>query len=406
MAVTARTLLAHRNYRLYLGCRLSAAIANQMVLVAVGWQVYALTGDPLSLGLVGLVLFLPFLLLILPAGQVADRFDRIAIIRLCIGLQVAVAAALLALSLQSAPAVTAIYAVLVLAGAARAFLAPASQSLVPLLVPPAHLAQAVALNSSAWQIAVIAGPALGGVLYLFGAPVVYGTAMALLVLAMLAVGLVEARAVERSGRFSLDGILEGVRYVMKRRIILGAVSLDLFAVLFGGATALLPIFASDILAVGPWGLGVLRSAPAVGAMAVALWLAHRPLHSRAGAKMLAAVALFGAATVVFALSREFWLSLAALAVLGAADMISVVVRQTLVQIATPDAMRGRVSAVNQVFIGASNELGEFESGVTAAWWGTVPAVVVGGLGTLAVVAIWAWRFPELRRIDRLDQAAP
>ncbi len=404
MAFAARAVLAHRNYRLYLLARLLAAVAMQMVTVAVGWQVYDITGDPWDLGISGLVQFLPVFLLTLPAGYVADRFERIQIIRLCTIANAVAALLLLLLALERPPPVEAVYAVLVIAATARAFLGPAGQSLIPLLVPAEHFPQAVALNSSAWQAAVIGGPALGGLLYAFGATVVYGSATALLAVSAVLVGMVQARVVERSGRFSAAAIFEGLRYVRARRAILGAISLDLFAVLFGGATALLPVYARDILAVGPLGLGLLRSAPAVGALAMALWLAHRSLGRHAGTKMLLSVAVFGAATVVFALSETLWLSLAALVVLGASDMISVVVRQTLVQIATPDAMRGRVSAVNMVFIGASNELGEFESGATAAWWGVVPSVVVGGLGTLAVVALWAWWFPGLRRVDRLEAA--
>lgn len=407
MSLSLRAVLAHRDYRLYLFARLFSSIAMQMLLVAVAWQVYALTDDPLQLGLVGLVQFVPIFLLTLPAGQVADRVDRILIIRLVMAAQAVVAVALLVLALGEPPPVGALFVLMGVSAVARAFAMPAAQSLVPLLVPAEIFPRAVALNSSVWQVAVIAGPALGGLLYAFGPAVVYGVAAALLAAAALLVGVVRARAVPRAGgaRFSLEGVFDGVRYVLARRMVLGAISLDLFAMLLGGATALLPIYARDILQVGPVGLGILRSAPAVGAMVTALWLAHTPLHGRAGVKMFAAVAVFGVATIVFGLSTDFWLSLAALVVLGASDMISVVVRQTLVQIETPDAMRGRVSAVNSVFIGASNELGDFESGVTAAWWGVVPAVVVGGLGTLAVVAIWSWRFPELRRVDRLDQGS-
>jgi MFS family permease len=262
--------------------------------------------------------------------------------------------------------------------------------------------RAVALASSSWQIAVIAGPALGGLLYAHGVTTVYAVSATLLALAALTISRLQTRLQIRTAlEPGLEGLLAGVRFVLGRKDILGATSLDLFAVLLGGATALLPIFARDILHVGPMGLGLLRSAPAIGAAAMALFLAHHPLTSRAGHKLFAAIGVFGVATIVFGLSTSFWLSLAALVVLGASDMISVVVRQTLVQIRTPDAMRGRVSAVNSVFIGASNELGEFESGLTAAWFGIVPAVIIGGLGTLTVAAVWAWRFPALRKVDRL-----
>lgn len=402
--MSARAVLALRDFRLYLGARFLSAVALQMVGVAVGWQIYALTGDPLHLGYVGLVQFLPAFALALPAGQVADRVDRRRILMACMAVETVAVLGLLAVALSATPSLPLFYALLAVMGGARAFLAPASQSLAPLLVPAELFPRAVALGSTSWQVAVIAGPALGGLIYALGVEAVYGVAAILLVASSMAVGRLKVRlVVHAAAEPGLEGLLAGIRYVWGRKDILGAVSLDLFAVLLGGATALLPIFASDILHVGPAGLGLLRSAPAVGAAAMAVWLAHRPLAGRAGHKLFAAIALFGMATVVFGLSTEFWLSLTALVVLGAADMISVVVRQTLVQLRTPDAMRGRVSAVNWVFIGASNELGEFESGLTAAWFGIVPAVVIGGLGTLAVAGIWAWKFPGLRRLDRLDR---
>ncbi|MGE5504008.1 MAG: MFS transporter [Actinomycetota bacterium] len=402
-APTGFAVLRHREFRLYVAARFLSSVALMMLGVAVGWQVYALTGDALALGFVGLAQFAPAFLLTLPGGQTADRFDRRRILQVAMAVEVVAALGLLAFALEPAPPVAGIYAILVVMGSARAFIAPASQSLVPLLVGPELFPRAVAINSTAWQSAVIAGPALGGLLYAAGAAVVYGVAAALLAASMLMVARLKARLAVVSDRpKGLDGLLEGVRFVWRRKDILGAISLDLFAVLLGGATALLPIYAGDILHTGPLGLGLLRSAPAVGAAAMAVWLAHHPLQRRAGHTLFIAVAIFGLATIAFGVSTWFPLSLAALVVLGAADMISVVVRQTLVQIETPDAMRGRVSAVNLVFIGASNELGEFESGVTAAWLGTVPAVVIGGLGTLAVAAIWAWKFPALRRIDKLS----
>ncbi len=400
--MTPRALFALHDFRLFFLTRFLSAIAQQMVAVAVGWQVYDLTGDPLHLGYVGLAQFLPAFLLALPGGQVADRFDRRVILVTGLALVAASVTGLLLLALSGHPSLGAIYALLAVTGATRAFLAPASQSLLPLLVPPEAFPRAVAWNSTSWQVAVVAGPALGGGLYVLGISAVYGVAAAALVAsAAAAARLARPLKVHMPAEPGLEGLLAGVRYVFQRKDILGAVSLDLFAVLLGGATALLPVFARDILHVGPVGLGVLRAAPAAGAAVMAVVLAHRPLESRAGLKLFAAVAVFGVATIVFALSTSFWLSLAALVVLGGADMVSVIVRQTLVQIRTPDAMRGRVSAVNWVFIGASNELGEFESGITAAWFGTVPAVVIGGVGTLAVAGLWAWMFPALRKTDRL-----
>jgi len=404
---SARAALAVRDFRLYLGARFFLSMALQMVGVAVGWQVYELTLDPLHLGYVGLVQFVPGLLLTLYGGQVADRFDRRRILLVCLAVDTVAILALLGLAISPAPRVGAIYAVLAVIGTVRAFLGPASQSLVPLLVPAELFPRAVAWSLTSWQIAMIAGPAAGGLLYASGAATVYGVAGALLLASALAVSQLGTRLkVEAPMAAGLEGLLAGVRYVRSRKDILGAVSLDLFAVLLGGATALLPIFARDILRVGPLGLGLLRSAPAAGAAVMALWLAHHPLQRAAGAKLFVAVAVFGVATVAFGLSTHLYISLTALVVLGAADMISVVVRQTLVQIRTPDAMRGRVSAVNMVFIGASNELGELESGLMAAWLGAVPAVVAGGLGTLAVAALWALRFPELRRVDRLQAPGP
>lgn len=374
-----------------------------MMSVAVGCQVYDLTKSPFALGIVGLAQFLPAFLLTLPGGLAADRFERRKVILFGVSLELSVALALLTISLSASPKVGIIFAVLTLIGAGRAFLAPAAQSLLPLLVPKADFVRAVAWNSSMFQAACIAGPAVGGVLYLLGPVYVYGCGTACLLTASLLFATVKIPVVVRTNSSTrIADLFTGVKYVFSRQAILGAVSLDLFAVLFGGATALLPIYASDILHTGPWGLGLLRSAPAVGAAVVALYLAHHPIREKAGLKLFSYVALFGLCTIAFGVSRSFSLSMAALVVLGAADMYSVVIRQTLVQISTPDAMRGRVSAVNLLFIGASNELGEFESGATAAWFGTEWAVVVGGLGTLAVVAIWAWRFPVLRKMNRLD----
>jgi MFS family permease len=407
MAPSASTssLLAQRDFLRFVAGRVLTTLAFQMSGVAVGWQVYDLTRDPFMLGYVGLAQFGPAFLLTLPGGQLADRVERRSIMVSCMAVQALATLALLAHALGAAPGVAGIFAVMAVMGTSRAFLAPASQSLLPLIVPEALFPRAVSLASSSFQVAVIAGPAMGGVLYAFGPAAVYAASAVMMTAAAVAVWGLKARLVARSAAGGgLDGVLAGVRYVFGRKDILGAISLDLFAVLFGGATALLPVYARDILHVGPLGLGVLRSGPAMGAAAMGLALTRWPLERAAGVKLFVAVAVFGLATIVFGLSTSFVVSLAALATLGAADMVSVVVRQTLVQMRTPDEMRGRVSAVNWLFIGASNELGEFESGVTAGWFGTVPAVVIGGLGTLAVAALWAWRFPALRRFDRLHEA--
>jgi MFS family permease len=396
---------AHRDFKLFQGARLLAVLGMQVQSVAIGWQVYSITGQPMALAWVGLAQFFPAVSLSLFTGHVADRFDRRNILRLCHGAMALLSLALFAVARSGVTHVWPIYAVLVGIGTARAFLGPANQAMLPTLVPIEDFGNAVAWGSSFWQVATVVGPMLGGVLYAAGGP---GAAYAVSVgCAAGALGMTAAIAPgarrERTPA-TRSSLLAGVRYVWNNQIVLGAISLDLFAVLLGGATALLPVYARDILHLGPWALGALRSAPAAGAAVTAVLLALRPLESRAGVKMFAGVALFGAATIVFGLSRDFWLSLVALALLGASDMVSVFVRSALVQLATPDAMRGRVSAVNMVFIGASNELGEFESGLTAQWLGTVPSVVVGGLGTLLVVAIWAWRFPALRTIDRLNDA--
>ncbi len=403
--VSPRAAFGHRDFRLYQLARFLSVIGTQMQSVAVAWQIYEITHRPLDLGYVGLAQFVPAFGLSLVTGHAADRFDRRRIVMAC---NVAVAVCsllLLAFSWSRTTTVAPIYVVLVLLGTARAFSGPAGQALMPSLVPPAHFASAVAWSSSIWQIATIVGPALGGALYALGgnASGVYATTAALLAVATLLVTLVKPRPHDLETKAaSWETLLAGIRYVWRERIILGSISLDLFAVLLGGAVALLPVFASDILLVGPIGLGVLRSAPAVGAALMAVVMAYRPLKRRSGATMLACVALFGAATVAFGLSHHFAVSLVALVVIGASDMVSVVVRQTLVQMSTPPQMRGRVSAVNMMFVVASNELGEFESGVTAAWLGTVPAVVLGGVGSLVVVAFYTVFFPELRRVQRLD----
>jgi len=402
-----RALLAHAGFMRFLTARLATSVAVQMQTVAVGWQVYEITRDPLDLGLIGLSQFLPFVLLVLPAGHFADRHVRQKLLSACYGLMLVCALLLLGFSLSGLTVVWPVFAVMVLFGVARAFAMPTGQALLPNVVPPALFGRAVAVNSTTWQLSTIAGPAIGGIIFLAGAPVVYGSVAALLALAVILMFGVKAPAPRQSsGSAGWDSLLEGLRFVFRRRTILGAISLDLFAVLFGGATALLPAYASDILEVGPDGLGLLRAAPGVGAAVVALVLAWRPLTERVGPAMLWGVALFGLATVVFGLSTSFLLSLAALAVLGAADMVSVYIRHLLVQLETPDEIRGRVSAVNAVFIGASNELGEFESGLTAAWFGTVPAVVVGGCATLVVAGTWTRLFPEIWKMDRFPGSSP
>jgi MFS family permease len=392
------------DFRRFLGSRLLAIVGLEMVNVAVGWQVYALTRRPLDLGYVGLAQFLPPLLLTLPAGHAADRFDRRRVVLLC-HLGFGVCAALLAwLSLSGVRTALPIFGVLVLLGTARAFNAPAAQALMPSLLPEADFPNAVAWNSSTFQVGTVAGPALGGALYaLLGNPqAVYLLAAAAALLDITVLAGVRTRTGRSESRAtSWSTVLAGVRYVWHNKVVLGSISLDLFAVLLGGAAALMPVFAQDVLHTGAWGLGILRSAPAVGAGAVGLYLAANPLRRQVGRTMLIGVALFGAATVGFGLSRALWLSVLLLIVMGAADMLSVFVRLSVVQISPPPEMRGRVNAVNMLFIGASNELGEFESGLTAQWLGPVRAVVAGGVGTLLVVLAWSRLFPQLRRLDRM-----
>ncbi len=402
-----RELLSNRRYALYLASRLSLIVATQMLSVAVGWQVYEITGKALALGFSGLALFLPGFLFSLAGGHVADRFDRRTILCVC-HVGIAASAAILgAMALRGVHTLAPIYGVLAVLGTIRAFSGPAGQALMPNLVERAQLEKAVALGSSSWQLAMIAGPSLGGAIYAATshASAVYATCSVMALVAfvcVLAIGTIPTQAPRAREPASLATVLAGIRYVWSNKPILGSISLDLFAVLLGGAVALLPIYAKDILHVGPWGLGMLRSAPAVGAATVALVLTWFPVRRRAGVTMLACVLLFGVATIVFGESRSFVVSLVALLVLGGADMISVVIRSTLIQTRTPDEMRGRVGAVNLVFIGASNELGEFESGVTAAWLGPELAVIAGGVGTVLVVAAWALFFPDLRDVDRID----
>jgi MFS family permease len=400
-------LMAHPGFLRYLLSRTAVSVAVQMQTVAVGWQIYAITKSPLDLGLIGLSQFLPFVLLVLPAGQVADRRNRARILVACFALEFVCALLLLGFTLSGLAVAWPVFAVMVLFGTARAFAMPAGQALLPNLVPPELFSRAVAVHSSTWQVSVIVGPAIGGLVYLAGPEAVYGSVAALLAIAVvLMVGLRAAPPAPSTEPDSWHTLLEGLRFVYRRKIILGAVSLDLFAVLFGGATALLPAYASDVLDIGPDGLGILRAAPGVGAALVALVFALRPFTRRVGRAMFAGVAVFGVATVVFGLSESFWLSLLALVVLGGADMVSVYIRHLLVQLETPDAIRGRVSAVNAVFIGASNELGEFRAGVTGAWLGVIPAVVVGGVASVAIAGLWMRWFPALRAMDRFPGTPP
>jgi MFS family permease len=386
----------------FLVARLAGGFAMQFQVVAVGWQMYDLTGDPLDLGLVGLVQFAPSLALMFVTGSIIDRFDRRLVIVVFRSLEAAASASLAYAAWTGAMTPGWIFAAVFVIGCARAFEQPAGQALLPRLVAPELLSRAIATSSSTMQVAMIAGPALGGLLYLAGSGTVYACSTLLFLLGALLMLWVKVEPVDAPlAPFSLDYLFAGIGFIRRSPVLLGAISLDMVAVLLGGATALLPIYARDILHTGPEGLGLLRCAPALGAIVSAVWLARRPLQSRVGRKMLIAVACFGVAMLVFAVSTSLVLSVLALAVTGAADMVSVVIRQTLVQLETPDAMRGRVSAVNAVFIGASNQIGEFESGVTAAWFGPVGSVLLGGIGTLAVVAIWTRKFPALRDRERL-----
>lgn len=380
----------------------------QIQAVVVAWQVYDITRDPLSLAYVGLAQFVPMLFLLLPAGDLIDRYDRKLILALSWLLEAACAAALLWLSLQG-EAVSYYYGVLVLYGCARAFTGPALSSLLPQIVPRKRLAAAIAANSMIMRVATIGGPVLGGALYaLGGGALTYGTCLVGFVVGTLLLWRVPVRFAERHETLTTGAwtrFTAGIGFIRSRPIILGTISLDLFAVLLGGVVALLPIYAQDVLEVGPTGLGLLRSAMAIGEVAVGLYLSVRPFDRHVGRVMFIAVALFGLANLVFALSTLFWLSFAALVVAGAADMVSVYIRSSLIQFSTPDAMRGRVNAVNMLFIGSSNELGEFRAGLSAAWLGAVPAALLGCACTLAVTGGWALGFKSLRQVNRFEDAA-
>lgn len=407
--VHAFSAFGHRDFRFYLSARFFSLIAHTMMTIAVSQAVYEMTHNPLHLGYIGLSLFLPKFLFTLPAGHVADRMDRRKIM-----MASRIATSLLTLAfifyfLRGHRDLNILFALTFVMGIAQTFDGPASQAIVTQIVPQEHFENAVTWNSANFQTAFILGPALGGILYsaLGAAAWVLCVVVALRIFSVFLVTPLAPRTdhIETSD-VTWKQVIAGLRYVFQHRIILGAISLDLFAVLFGGAVALMPIYANDILKVGPTGLGILRAAPFAGSVLMALVLTRLPPIRRSGRALLVAVVVFGLGTILFGVSKNFYFSVACLVTMGAADMISVVIRHVLVQVQTPPSMRGRVSAVNLIFIGASNELGEFESGVTASWWGTVPATIIGGLGTLAVASLYAWRFPELRDYDRQKETKP
>ncbi|MCL6707366.1 MFS transporter [Pseudomonas sp. R2.Fl] len=393
----------HVSYKRFFFARFLGAFATQIVSVSVGWQMYDETGSALYLGLIGLFQFLPSLLLILVTGSVADRYNRRAIVAICMVVSAFCGAALLGLTVFDAFGPGVVFAILIVFGIERAFMAPAVQSLAPNLVPEQDLSNAVAWNSSSWQTASIVGPVAGGLLYGASPLLAYAVALSFFIAAAVLMFLIPKPPQRSSSKtVTWETILAGFRFIWGEKVVLGAISLDLFAVLLGGAVALMPVFARDILTLGPWGLGLLRAAPGIGAIAVAIWLASFPIRHNAGVFMFVGVALFGVGTILFGFSETAWISIAALMLMGAADMASVYVRETLIALWTPDEVRGRVAAVNMVFVGASNELGEFRAGTMASLIGPVPAVIFGGIGTLAVAAIWAAGFPQLRKIDGLD----
>jgi MFS family permease len=408
MTDAAPTVYRDRDFYVFAGVRFIVTIATNVQSLAIGYLIVSLTHSPFALGMVGLCQFVPMFLLTLPAGDLADRRDQRRLLSATQAMQSVCAGLFLLLVLFARHTVWPYYVVLVLLGTTRGFYGATSQSLLPFLVPPEKLPRAIALSSSVFTTATIAGPAIGGLLYILGPSVTFTVSLACMLAASVLTATLGGRrrpAHVDTGASRLERVIEGIDFVRHRPVVLGAISLDLFAVLLGGATALLPIYAADILHVGADGLGFLRAATAVGAALMAFSLARWPIQRHTGIIMFGAVAVFGLATIVFGISSNFYLTLAALVVLGASDMISVFVRSALIQYATPDEMRGRVSAVSMLFIGASNELGEFESGVTADWFGTVPAVVIGGLGTLAVVGTWMAFFPPLRKVDRLTDVA-
>ncbi|KFZ39121.1 MFS transporter [Shewanella mangrovi] len=400
----ASSLKAYPAFWRYWVTRLASAFGFQVISVAVGWQVYDLTGDPLTLGLIGLAQFIPSVLLALPAGHVADQFHRRNIVLVTQSCQWLALVALVGGSWFELLDEQLILLLVFIIGVFKAFEFPALKSMLPALVPDEVLPRALAMDSSGIQMASIAGPALGGLLYIGGPVVAYGLAAGLYFISLIGLfGLRYHHKVPKKQPMNLNNLFAGVRFIRARPVILGVISLDLFAVLLGGATALLPIFAKDILHTGPWGLGLLRAAPAVGALLMSFWLARHSLERNVGKIMFASVAGFGVATLVFALSTDLILSLIALFALGAFDMVSMVIRGALVQLETPDEMRGRVTAVNSIFINTSNQLGEFESGMLAAAFGAVGSAVIGGVGTLVVVAAWMWMFPVIRQRQKLKE---
>jgi MFS family permease len=406
---SARALLRERDYLLFWATRWTGSFAAQIQSVAMGWQMYALARIDHSVpeaaflvGMIGLAAFIPVFLLALPAGEAADRYNRRSVVLLCLAGEMVSVLTLAVASWKGFASVHLLLAIAVVFGASRAFFSPANTAMGPMLVPRALLPRSIAWNSLAWQSAAVAGPAMGGFLLGFSPHHAYFTTFGLYLVAVLCTAAIRTNtkpALQPGSRWAL--MKEGLVYVWRQKIVFGAISLDLFAVLLGGATALLPVFARDVLHVGAQGFGLLRAGPAIGATAVGLWLAANPIRQRAGFYMLGGVGVFGLATIVFGLSRSLWLSVAALAILGGADMLSVYVRQTLIQLVTPDPMRGRVAAVSSIFIGASNELGEFESGVVARFLGPVGAALFGGIGAVAVTGLWAWLFPALRKADKL-----
>ena len=399
---SAESLRSHPAFVAFWFARICSGFGFQMLSVAVGWQIYAITGRALDLGLIGLVQFFPSVMLALPAGHVADQFERRRIVMLGQIVDMLAIVVLAIISLMHLAHEMMILALVFVIGIAKAFEFPALQSMLPALVPPTILPRAMAASASAGQAAMIMGPAVGGLLYVAGAGVVYSVCAVLYLIAVVLMARMRyEHAQPKREPATLKTLFAGVHFIRRRPDVLGVISLDLFAVLLGGATALLPIFAKDILHTGPWGLGLLRAAPAVGALLMSLWLARHTMERRVGPIMFASVAGFGVATLVFALSKVLWLSLIALFALGAFDMVSMVIRGALVQLDTPDDMRGRVSAVNAIFINTSNQLGEFESGMLAAWMGAVNATVIGGIGTLVVVGLWMAMFPTLRRRQSL-----
>jgi len=404
MPVGAGDLLRHRSFVLFLLSRSLSRFSSQIAAVAIGWQIYALTGSAFDLGMVGLVQFLPTALLVFVAGHAADRFERKRVMQLC---QLAEALTALFLAVNTYMGwlnEVQIFIATFVIGIAGAFESPATGALLPLVAPQGSLQRATAISSGAAQIAVITGPALGGLAYVFAPSLPYAIIVAFWLAGAILTGGIHtmAQAALRPDASSDDDLFAGVRFIRSNPAILGTISLDLFAVLLGGVTALLPIYARDILQTGPLGLGILRAAPAVGALLMTVFLARHTINSHVGLRMFQAVIVFGAATIVFALSQWMWLSVLALALLGAADVVSVVIRFSLVQLATPDDMRGRGGAVNFLFINASNQLGQFESGITAALFGTIPAAVLGGVGTIAIALLWMKLFPTLRHVEKLE----